>query len=108
MIFHHDSAPAHGSKKTQEWLRNSGMKFIPKGHLIGNSPDMALMDYCVNGIFKSELFDHETSTIAGLKRVIKSVWSELDQEKINNALRSWPKRVKLMIERGGARFEKII
>jgi len=31
-----------------------------------------------------------------LKRVIKSVWSDL--EKINNALWSWPKRIKLLID----------
>ncbi|OQV17206.1 hypothetical protein BV898_08699 [Hypsibius exemplaris] len=30
--FHHDSAPAHSSGITQEWLRNSGIKFIPKEH----------------------------------------------------------------------------
>ncbi|OWA51567.1 hypothetical protein BV898_16044 [Hypsibius exemplaris] len=30
VVFHHDSAPAHSSGITQEWLRNSGIKFIRK------------------------------------------------------------------------------
>ena len=38
------------------------------------------------------------TTVAGLKRVMKSVLSELDQEKTNNALRSWFKRVELIIK----------
>ncbi|OWA55629.1 hypothetical protein BV898_20017 [Hypsibius exemplaris] len=52
VVFHHDSAPAHSSGITQEWLRNSGIKFIPKDHWMGNSPDLAPMDFFVNGLFK--------------------------------------------------------
>ncbi|OWA54703.1 hypothetical protein BV898_19104 [Hypsibius exemplaris] len=85
VVFHHDSAPAHSSGITQEWLRNSGIKFIPKEHWMGNSPDLAPMDFCVNGLFKWKLFAHATTTVAGLKRVMRKVWSNLDQSKINNA-----------------------
>ncbi|OWA55561.1 hypothetical protein BV898_19945, partial [Hypsibius exemplaris] len=88
VVFHHDSAPAHSSGITQEWLRNSGIKFIPKEHWMGNSPDLAPMDFCVNGLFKWKLFDHAATTVADLKRVMRKVWSNLDQSKINNALRS--------------------
>ena len=52
VVFHHDNAPAHQAKKTQEWLRQSGVKFVPKEHWLGNSPDLAPMDYAANGIFK--------------------------------------------------------
>ncbi|OQV14325.1 hypothetical protein BV898_11444 [Hypsibius exemplaris] len=45
VVFHHDSAPAHSSGITQEWLRNSGIKFISKEHWMGNSPDLAPMDF---------------------------------------------------------------
>ena len=51
-VFHHDSAPAHASKVTQDWLKSQSVRFIPKEDWMGNSPDMAPMDYCVNGIFK--------------------------------------------------------
>ena len=108
VVFHHDSAPAHSSGITQEWLRNSGIKFIPKEHWIGNSPDLAPMDFCVNGLFKWKLFDHAATTVAGLKQVMRKVWSNLDQSKIKNALRSWPKRVKLMIERQGLQMEHVL
>ena len=105
VVFHQDSTPAHASRKTQKWLENSGIKFIPAKHWMGNSPDLAPMDYCVNGIFKWALFDREANTITGLKRVMKSVWSKLSQETINNALKSWQERVRLMIELGGHHIE---
>ncbi|OQV12441.1 hypothetical protein BV898_13317 [Hypsibius exemplaris] len=41
VVSHHDSAPAHSSKITQEWLRKSGIKFIPKEYWMGDSPDLA-------------------------------------------------------------------
>ncbi|OWA52403.1 hypothetical protein BV898_16860 [Hypsibius exemplaris] len=53
VVFHHDSAPAHSSGITQEWLQNSRIKFIPKEQWMGNSPDPAPMDvFWVNGRFK--------------------------------------------------------
>ncbi|OQV11956.1 C-type mannose receptor 2 [Hypsibius exemplaris] len=65
VVFHHDSAPAHSSGIIQEWLRNSGIKFIPKEHWMGNSPDLAPMNFCVNRLFKWELLDHAATTVAG-------------------------------------------
>ena len=107
-VFHHDSAPAHASKVTQDWLKSQSVRFIPKEDWMGNSPDMAPMDYCVNGIFKWELFDHAPSTVKGLKRIMTSVWNSLDQDVIKRALRSWPDRVKLMLKKSGGHVEHIL
>lgn len=65
---------------------------------MGNSLDLAPMDYGINGIFK---FVKETNFLLNFKRVMKSVWSGLSQELIDNTLKLWPKRVRLMIESGG-------
>lgn len=108
VILHQDSAPAHASKKTQEYLRNSGIKFIPAEEWMGNSPDLAPMDFGVNGKYKRELFEKEANTLLGLKRVMKTVWDGLDLNFIRNTLLSWPKRVELMIERGGLQIEHIL
>lgn len=72
---------------------------------MGNSPDLAPMDYAINGIFKWALFDHEASTIAGLKRVMTSVWLALDQRVITKSLLCWQNRVEMMIEGGGHHIE---
>ena len=72
---------------------------------MGNSPDLAIMDFCVNGMFKWELFDRQPTTLEGLKKVIISVWDNLDQERIQKAFRGWSKRVEIMIKSGGHHTE---
>ena len=66
------------------------------------------MDYCVNGIFKWELFNGAPTTIEGLKQVMTQVWDNLDQVKIKNALRRWPERSELMISRRGYHIEHVL
>jgi len=105
VVFHQDSAPAHASKKTQKWLADSGINFIPAAEWMGNSPDMAPMDFSINGIFKWKLFDKAASSILGLKRVMTTVWSGLSRELCVKTLKSWPKRVKMMILSGGLHVE---
>ena len=104
-VLHQDNAPAHAANKTQEWLENCGIDFVPKAHWMGNSPDCAIMDFYVNGLFKWVLFDRQPTTIEGLKRVATEVWRNLDQTKIQNAFKSWYGRVKMMVECGGHHIE---
>ena len=70
VVFHHDNASAHQSGITQNWLKSSGIKFIPKEDLLSNSPDLAPMDYGINGIFKRNLFHRKPETLTGLKKVM--------------------------------------
>ncbi|OWA55019.1 hypothetical protein BV898_19404 [Hypsibius exemplaris] len=73
VVFHYDRGPAHSSEITKEWFRNSGIKFILKEHWMGNSPDLAPMDFCENGLFKWKLFDYAAITVAGSKRIMRKV-----------------------------------
>ena len=98
-VLHQDNAPAHAARKTQEWLQNCGIDFIPKE--MSKAPDCAIMDFCVNGLFKWELFDRQPTTIDGLKRVATEMWHNLDQVKIQNAFKSW-------YGRGGYQIEHIL
>jgi len=63
------------------------------------------MDYGINGIFQWNLFEKKKNSLLGLKRVIKSVWSGLSQELIDNTPKSWLKQVFFMIEPGGLHVE---
>ncbi len=107
VIVHQDSAPAHASKKTQEWLRNCPVQFIPKEDWMGNSPDLAPMDYGINGIFKQALFGRKAKTLKGLKRVMVEEWKRIPFEKIENTINAWPKRVKTMIKNRGFQIEPL-
>ena len=57
----------------------------------------AIMDFFVNGMFKWELFDRQPTTLEGLKKVMTSVWDNLDQAVIQKAFRGWSKRIEMMV-----------
>ena len=95
----------YSAKATQKWLKDNGIDFVSKEDWMCNSPDCALMHFCVNELFKWALFDRQPTTIDGLKRVATEVWQNLDQEKIKKAFRSWPNRIVSMIRGGGHNFE---
>ena len=72
---------------------------------MGNSPDMVLMDFCVNGHFKQQLFDRHPTTLAGLKRVAVEVWEGLEQGVIQTGFQSWVGRVQMMVDNYGHHVE---
>ena len=86
-LFHHDNAPAHSGKKTQAYLENSEFDYIPWQDWLGNSPNMSLVDFCVNGIFKQNLFGRHPTTLEGQKRVAIEAWHEVDLAIIQKAFR---------------------
>ena len=108
VVFHHDNAPAHQANKTQEYLRKSRVKFVPEEHWLGNSPDLAPMDYAANGIFKNSLLKKKPRADGGFERTIKTEWLKLPMDKIRNAFKSQKGRVKLMLERKGYQIEHLL
>lgn len=106
-IFHHDSAPSHVSKLTQEFM-HANMKFLEKDNWIPMSPDAAPMDYFVWGYLKRKLWRVKVKDMAGLKRALKKAWRELPQNLINKALESWPRRVLKIYQAKGHQIEGIL
>ena len=104
-VFHQDNAPAHAARKTQQFLRESWIDFIPKEDWAGNQPDLAIMDFFVFGRLKQLLYARRPTTIAGLKRVAIDVWNQLDQKEIKRAFDSWADRVYFVIESDGYHTE---
>ena len=72
------------------------------------SPDMAPMDYAINGNLKTNLKRRVAGDRGQLGRAIKYQWSKKKLLTIQRALRSWPKRVKMMVERFGDPVEHIL
>ena len=81
------------------------VKFINKEEWMGNSPDLAPMDFAVNGIFKKMLKKRVLKNPKQLIRVIRAEWKKFPISIIRRALMSWKKRVSLMVERLGFQFE---
>ena len=71
--LHMDSAPSHAAGVTQQWLVDSGQKFIPKEHF-SYSPDMSPLDYGVNGSLKRISTGRKCKDLYGLARGVAVHW----------------------------------
>lgn len=105
VILHMDSAPAHKANNTVQYLTNVGQTYIPEGEWMANSPDLAPLDYCVNGILKSRISRRKPTTVPGMKRVIRQEIAGLDLSVIRAALSAWEGRVQEMVKCDGYQIE---
>ena len=108
VIFHMDSAPSHRAAKTQDFLRDQDFKCIPPEEWMPYSPDMAPMDYAINGNLKINLKRRVARDRGRLVRAVRYEWSKLKIATIRRALRSWRVRVEMMVKRFGDHVEHVL
>ena len=102
-----DSAGSHVCSDTTDWMKSRKVKYIPKQEWMSNSPDLFPMDFGINSIFKNLLSEKRASTLDGMKRVMKQVWSKFPLGVQLRTMKSWEKRVELMVERKGYHIENV-
>ena len=68
---------------------------------MGTSPDLALMDFAVKGIFKRMLKKRVSKNPKELARVTHAEWKSFPIFIIRQALVSWNKRLSSMLEELG-------
>ncbi|XP_074597265.1 uncharacterized protein LOC141852231 [Brevipalpus obovatus] len=107
-IFHQDSAPSHTSKRTLEFLRSSGINFIPPSMWTPKSPDNAPMDFSIWGYMERELKKHKVKTMIGLKKALTQIWDEIPENVVQNTLLAWPKRCHLIRKSRGGNIEQLL
>ena len=108
VIFHMDSAPSHRATKSQDFLREQNMKWIPPKEWMPYSPDMAPMDFAINGNLKTSLKRRVARDRGRLVRAVRYEWSKLKIAPIRRALRSWRTRVEMMVKRFGDYVEHVL
>lgn len=89
-ILWQDCDSAHISKKTLEYMDINGWDYInspPK------SPDLSIMETWVSPLRRNFFKRKCTTEAAGIKRFYR-VWDELDVEKINSTVNSYPFRMR--------------
>ena len=89
MIYHHDSAPSHTSKKTIAFLNKSKINYVKAEEWMAKSPDAAPMW----AYLKQQLNKQKIETLDELKKKILYQWKKIDQIYIDKVLANWPKRV---------------
>ena len=108
LLFHQDSAPAHVSKKTTDFMDNLGLRYITKNQWMPSSPDCSPCDYWLFGYLKSRMRRRKAKTINGLKKVLKDEVKKIPLSMIHRALRSWPRRCRLVYYNKGNNIENLI
>ena len=92
-IFMQDVAPAHTSKKTQEWCETNLPAFWGKQVWPGNSPDLNPLENLWE-ILQQELDNSEPCTTVGqLTESLQSAWANIPRDMLERLVASMPSRV---------------
>ena len=96
MVPHQDGTPGHVAKDTTSYMKEHNINFIMPHEWLPKSPDAAPMNYSIWGVMKERVRKHKVSTLEGQKNAIKVGRENLEQDIIDNALKSWTKRCRLV------------
>ena len=102
MLFQQDSAPAHVSKKTIEFLEGTGIPYIKPCQWIHRSLDATPCDYWLWVYLKNRVNKRKVKNIRGLKPVIREEVKNIPVDMIERVMRSLLRRMrKIRYARGG-------
>jgi hypothetical protein len=104
-IFQQDSAPAHASNKTQDWLRMNMAGFWDKNLWPSNSPDLNPLDYSIWSVMEAKACKTPHPNIDSLKTAISKAWRSLKPGYLIKTCRAFQPRLEKMIELQGGLIE---
>ena len=78
----------------------------PTGQWAPNSPDWNVMDYFAWPYLQSKACSRPHNSIAALKASLVREWDAIPQEFIQNAIDSFPKRLRKCIAANGGHFNE--
>ena len=103
--FQQDSAPAHAAKSVVRFLTENVPDLISPQEWPPSSPDLNPLDYSIWAILEKRACRKLHRNLATLKASLRREWARLDLETIENAINSWPERLKKCAALKGERFE---
>ena len=105
-IFQQDGAPAHTSKKTQEWLRENFQNFWPKGIWPANSRDLSPTENLWS-IIQTTINSFEPATnLKTLEKQLISAWRHISPEVLDKLIASMPEGISKCIQLKGGYIGK--
>ena len=105
-IFQQDGAPAHHSTRTQDWCKEHLKAFWEKGIWPGNSPDLNLIENLWAIVHSSVDGMEEATNLKVLEKQLKSEWSQITPDILDNLVSSMPERVKACVKHNGGYIGK--
>jgi hypothetical protein len=111
VIVHHDAASSHTAKLTQAYARDlkdrTGITIIMNDEIMVKSPDAAPLDFFGFGYLKRRAFTRRATTSAGLWKILKEEWNNIDRGMIERVYSSWKKRCQMIVIERGSHIENI-
>lgn len=102
-FLHHDNAPSHKAKKTQEFLAASGINVLEPPPY---SPDLAPCDFWIFPKLKEPLRGKTFETEEEIEAAVKEQLDLLEKADFEQCFQRWIHRLKKCIEIGGEYVEK--
>lgn len=103
--FQQDSAPSHGSKMTQSWIRAHIPSFLSKDEWPSRSPDLNPLDFSVWSILESRACTTPSTTLKDLKRKLQREWDLIPQKELRAACEGFEGRLKAVVKNKGGHVE---
>ena len=102
-IFQQDSAPAHRARETIELLSRDTPDFIGPAVRCGRPTHQILIRWTIpSGLSWSSAYTRSTDE---LRQCLLTVWNELGQQIIDNAVDQWRDRLAACVREEGGHFE---
>ncbi len=100
-VFQQDGAPAHNSKRTQDWLKENLPEVWEKEIWPPSSPDCNPLDYYVWGVCELDVNKAPHNTVESLVAKIKEVMGNLDRDTVAKACRRFRSRIEAVVAANG-------
>lgn len=110
VFFHHDKATSHTAQATTDYLNKLseelGITYINNEDIPVKTPDGSPLDFYGFGFLKQELSKRRATTLDGVWKVAKEVWSTIDRAQIKKVYGSWKRRLRLIAAKNGEHIEQ--
>jgi hypothetical protein len=112
MIFQHDGAPAHYSRRVREilntrfpdrWMGRGGPIIWP-----ARSPDLNVLDYFVWGYIKAKVEHRRNGTEPEVRAAISAAFDTITPDMAHRATRQITRRAELCLQARGKHFEQLL
>ena len=102
VMFVQDSAPAHGSRTVQDYLKQKMPLFVPKDMWPSSSPDLNPCDYWMWGVIEAHSNAVAHNSVNNLKDAIRSAFRSVKAAQVKRACTAFRGRIqKVVAARGG-------
>ena len=103
--FQQDGAPAHTSKRTQEWLAANLAGFWEKTLWPPSSPDLNPLDFSIWSVVESKACKTSHNNVASLKISVAKAWRALTPAYLIKTCRDFRPRLERVIDADGGLIE---